>query len=98
MKRNSQIHCLFRSNMGDVNTMPFMSYITNKMRILGHKIVYRKLKINSMSIRTGYVEYIMSQKITSGGIKKCDFHLSTPLEFNCLTRNTKRNAMNILQI
>ena len=36
--------CLFRSNVGDVKMMSFMSYIKN--------IIFdRKLKINSMSIR-----------------------------------------------
>ena len=78
MKRSYPMHCLFRSNVGDVKMMPFMSYITNIMRILGHKIFYRKLKINSMSIRTGNVEYIMTQKDHKCWYQKCDFHLSTP--------------------
>ena len=39
MKRNYPTHCLFRSNEDDVKMMPFMSYITNTMRISGHKIV-----------------------------------------------------------
>ena len=55
MKRSYPIHCLFRSNVGDVKIMPFMSYITNIMRKFGHKIFYGKLKINFMSIMTGYV-------------------------------------------
>ena len=56
------IPCLFRSNVGDVKIMPFTRYATNIMHTLGHKIFYRKLKINSMSIRIGDIEYIMSQK------------------------------------
>ena len=56
------MHCLFLSNVGDVKLMPFMSYITNIMRILGHNIFYRKLKINSMSNRMGNVEYITTEK------------------------------------
>ena len=56
------MHCLFRSNVCDVKMMPFTSYITNIMRILRHKISYRKIKINSMSIRTGNVEYIIRQR------------------------------------
>ena len=49
------MHCLFRSNVDDIKMMPFMSYITNAMHILGHKIFNGKLKINSISIRTGNV-------------------------------------------
>ena len=74
MKRRFPIHCLFRSNVDDVKMMPFMSYITNTMRILGHKIFNRKLRINSMSIRTGNVEYIMIQKDHKCRYQKCDFH------------------------
>ena len=37
MKRSYPKHSLFRSNLADVKMMPFMSYITNTMRILGHK-------------------------------------------------------------
>ena len=84
--------------MSDFKIMTFMSYITNIMRILGHKIFYRKLKNNSMSIRTVIVEYIMTKKDHKCRYQKCDFHLSTPLEFSCLTRNTIRNERNILQI
>ena len=62
MKRSYPMHYLFRSNLGDVKMMLFMSYITYKMRLLGHKIFNRILKISSMSIRTGNVEYIMTQK------------------------------------
>ena len=100
MKRSFPMHCLFRSNVVDVRMMPFMSYITNIMFILGHKIFNRKLKINSLSITTGNVEYIMTQKIHKCRYQKCDFHLSTPppFEFSCLTRNTIRDAKNILQI
>ena len=75
MKRSYPIHCLFRSNVVDVKLMLFMSYIT---RILGHKIFYRKMKINSMPIRTGNVEYIMTQKDHKCRYQKCDFHLSIP--------------------
>ena len=62
MMRSYPMYCLFRSNVGDVKMMPFMSYIMNIMCILGHKILNRKLKINSMSIRTGNIDYIMKQK------------------------------------
>ena len=72
------MHCLFRSNVGDVKMMPFMPYITNIMRILGHKIFYRKLKFNSMSIRMGNVDYFMTQKDQKCRSQKCNFHLSTP--------------------
>ena len=68
---------------GDVKIVPFMSNITNIIRILRHKIFYRKLKINSMSIKTGNDEYIMTQKDHKCRYRKCDFHLSTPLEFSC---------------
>ena len=79
MKRSFPMHCMFQSNVVDVRMMPFMPYITNIMRILGHKIFYRKLKINSMSITTSNVEYIMTQKDHKCRYQKCDFHLSTPL-------------------
>ena len=46
MKRSYTMHCLFRSNVGKVKMMPLMPYMTNIMRILGHKIFNRKLKIN----------------------------------------------------
>ena len=78
MKRSYPMNCLFRSNVGDVKMMPLMPYMTTTMRILGHKIFYRKLKITSMSIRTGNVEYIMTQKYHKSRYQKCDFHLSTP--------------------
>ena len=77
MKKSFLMHCLFRSNVGDVKMMPFMSYITNIMRMLGHKIFYKKFKINSMSIMTGNVEYIMTQKDQKCRYQKCDFYLST---------------------
>ena len=79
MKRNYPTHCLFPSNVGDVKMIPFMSYITNTIRISGHKIFYRKLKINSPSIRTGNVEYTMTQKDHKSRYQKRDFHLSTPI-------------------
>ena len=72
------MYCLFRSNVDDVKMMPFMPYITNKMHILGHTIFNRKLKNNSMSIRTDNVEYIKTQKDHKCRYQKCDFHLSTP--------------------
>ena len=78
MKRRYPIHCLFQSNVGDVKLMPFMPYIKNIMRILGHIIFFRQLKINSMSIRTGNVEYSMTQIDHKCRYQKCDFHLSTP--------------------
>ena len=61
MKRGYPIHCVFRSKVGDVKSMPLMPCMTNILRLLGHKIFHRKLKINSMSIRTDNVEYIMTQ-------------------------------------
>ena len=69
-----------------------MSYITNIMRKLGHKMFYRTLMIQSMSIRTDNVEYIMTKKDHKCLYQKCD------LELSCLTSNTIRDAMNILQI
>ena len=78
MKRSYQMHRLFQSNVGYVNIMPFMFYIVNEMRILGHRIFYRKMKINSMSVRTVNVEYIMRQKGHKCRYQKCDFHLSIP--------------------
>ena len=78
------MHCLFRSNVDDVKMMPCMSYITNKMHIIGHTIFNRKLKINSMSIITGNDEYIMTQKDHKCRYQKCDFHLSTPFRI-CLS-------------
>ena len=92
------MQCLFRANMGDVKMMPFISYNTNIMRIFGHKIIFRKYKINSMSIRMGKIEYIMTQRDHKCQFYKCYFHLSTLSEFSCLTRNTIRDARNILQI
>ena len=79
MKRSYSVHCLFRSNVGEVKMMPFMSYTTNIMRILGNTFFYKKLKINFLTIRTGYVENIMTQKDLKCRYQKCDFHLSTPL-------------------
>ena len=79
MKISYLMHCLFRSNVGDVKMMPFMPYLTNIMSVLGHKIFYRKLNINSMSIRTGNVEYIIAQKDHKCRYQKCDFNLSIPL-------------------
>ena len=78
MKRSNPMHCLFRSNVGYVKMRPFMSYITNTMRTSGHNIFNRKLKINPMSIMTGNVKYIMTQKDHKCRYQKCDFHLSTP--------------------
>ena len=99
MKRSFPIYCLFRLNVDDVKMMPFMPYITKTMRILGHKIFNRKLKINSMSIRTINVECIKTKKDHKCRYQKCDFPLfDLPQEFSCLTRNTIRDARNILQI
>ena len=56
------MYYLFLSNVGDVKMMPLMHYRTDIMRILEHTIFDKKCKINSMSIRTGNVEYIMTQK------------------------------------
>ena len=79
MMRSYPMHCLFLSNVGDGKMMPFMSYITNIMRILGYKMCNRKLKINYMSVRTSNVDYIMTQKDHKCRYQKCEFHLSTPL-------------------
>ena len=79
MKRSYSMHCLFRSKVSDVKMMPFLLIITNIIRILGHKIFNRIVKINFMSIRTGYVENIMTQKDNKCPYQKCDFHLSTLL-------------------
>ena len=93
------MHCLFWPNVGDVKMMPLMSYMMNIMRILGHKIFCRNLKIISMSIRTCNVECIVTQQDYKRWYQKRDFHLSTRiLEFSCLTRNTIRDARNILNI
>ena len=98
MNRSYPMHCVFRSNVDDVKLMLLMPYMTSIMRTLGHKIFHRKLKINSMSIRTVNVEYIMTQKDHKCQYQKCDFHLLTPsLEFSCLTRNKIRNVRNILK-
>ena len=52
-----------------------------------------------MSIMTGNVDYIVTQKDNIYvGIKSVIFTSRPPLEFSCLTRNTKRDARNILQI
>ena len=72
------MHCLFRLNVGDVEMMPVISYITNIMSTLGHKIFYRKLKINSTSFRRCDVEYIMAQKEHNCLNQNFDFRLSTP--------------------
>ena len=48
----------------------------NSMHRLGHRIFNSKLKINSMSINTGDVEYIIAQKDHKCRSQKCD--LSTP--------------------
>ena len=39
MKRSYPTHCLFRLNVGGVEMMPSMYYITNIMSILGHIIL-----------------------------------------------------------
>ena len=45
----------FRKNVGNVRMTPIMPYERNIMCVLGHKFFYRKLKINSVSIRRGNV-------------------------------------------
>ena len=66
------MHYLFRLIVGDVRMI---------MRIMGHKIFNRKLKINSMSIGLGNVDYIMTQKDHKCRYQNCDFHLLTPPPF-----------------
>ena len=68
------VYCLFLSNVCDVKMMPFMPYITNIIHLLGYKIFNRKLKINSMSIWTGNVDYIMTQKDHKCRYQKCAFN------------------------
>ena len=53
--------------------------VVNFMSYIGAQNLLQKLKINSMSIRTGNVEYIMTQKDDKCWYQKCDFLLSTPL-------------------
>ena len=69
------MNCLFRSNVGDVKMMPFMSYITNIMRILVQKIFNRTLKINSISFKRCNIECIMTQKEHKCRYNQCDFQL-----------------------
>ena len=78
MKRSYPMHCLIRSNVGDVK-MTDTTYRTDIMRILGHKIFVRKLKINFMSTRKGSVEYSIAQEDKKRRHQKCDFHCSTSL-------------------
>ena len=55
--------------------------------------------IGAQNIFPKIFEYIMTQEDHKLRYQKCDLHLSTPpLEFNCLTRNTKHDTRNILQI
>ena len=68
------------------------------MYLLEYKIFQRKLKMNSMSIRKGNVEYIIAQKDHKRRHQKCSFHWSIPLSFTCLTRSTIRDARNTFQI
>ena len=60
MKRSYKMYCQFRSNVDDVQINGALQFYI--MRILIHKIFYRKLKIHSMSIKNGNVEYSMVQK------------------------------------
>ena len=46
---------------------------------IGAQNLLQKMKINSTSMRTGNVEYIMRQKDHKCRYQKCDFHLATPL-------------------
>ena len=55
------MHCLFRFNVSDVKMTSFMSYRTNIMRIIRRTTVKRKIKINSMLIKKGNVEYTIAQ-------------------------------------
>ena len=81
MKRRYQMHCLFRSNVGDVKMMPLLSYMTNIMRILRQIFFNKKFKVNSMSVWKGNVEYIMTQGGTKRQYQRCNIHLSTPPPF-----------------
>ena len=47
MERSYPMHCLFRSNVGDVKMMPFKSNITNIMRILGAQNRLQKIEDQS---------------------------------------------------
>ena len=82
-ERSFPMHCLFRSNVDDIKIMPLMSYITNTMHIFGYKIFNGKLKINSISIRTGNVEYIMTQKDHKCRIKSVIFTCWPHLKLYC---------------
>ena len=92
MKRSYPRLCLFRSNVSDVKMVPVMPYRTNVARIFGHKIIYRKLK------RTVMLNTSWQREITSVGIKSVIFNGRSTLELSCRTRNTLRDARNILQI
>ena len=80
MERSYQMHCLLRWNVGDVKMMMLMPYMTidEHNAYTSAQNFNRKLKINSMSIRTGNIESIMTQKDHKCRYQKWDFHLSTP--------------------
>ena len=90
------MYYLFRSNVADVKILPLMHYMTNIMCILGHKIFNRKMKI-----KTGNIEYIMTQKDHKCRYQICDFfYLSTPfrikLSFSLLVTQSAMQKKNIL--
>ena len=82
------MHWLIRTNVGDVKMVSLIPYRKNILHTLGHKIFYRKWKINSMSVKRGNVEYIMTHKD----------QIDNLLELSCLIRNEIRDARNILQM
>ena len=85
-----------RSNVSDVKMMPLMPYVTNVMRTLGTKSLTENR--TSIPCQLGRVMLNTSRhrKITSVGIKSVIFICQPPIELNCLTGNTLRDAMNIL--
>ena len=70
------------------------------MHALGLKIFHTKLKINSMSIRNGNVEYIVAlqRKIARIDLKTAIFTGRSPLVFTLLTHSMIRDVINVLQI
>ena len=63
-------------------------YVQNDEHNLRYKIFHGKLNINSMSIKKGNVEYIITQTDHEHRHQKCDFHWSTLpfLEFSCICK------------
>ena len=74
MTRSYFMHCLLRSNVGDVKMTSFKSCSTNIMPLLGFKVFHRKMNVNSTSIEKGIGEYIIAQKDHKRRHQKCDFH------------------------